>query len=96
MAASHRTIVPAPGTQEYDYQLAHWGDDIRAQSIAGCVVMVAASTIIVALRMATEKLHAKGWTFADWLIVIAWVIAVGITAEAIVCKLQGGRRVRQH
>lgn len=94
MAASNRTIVPAPGTQEYDYQLAHWGDDIRAQSIAGCVVMVAASTIIVALRMATQKLHAKGWTFADWLIVIAWVIAVGITAEAIVCKLQAGGRVR--
>lgn len=90
MAASSRTIVPAPGTQAYDYQLAHWGDDIRAQSIAGCVVMVAASTVIVALRMATQKLHAEGWTFADWLIVIAWVIAVGITAEAILCKLQAG------
>lgn len=78
------TIVPAPGTAAYNDQLAHWDDDKRPQSIAGCAVLLGVSTVAVILRMISQKWFAKGWGIADWLIVAAWVISMGVGVEAII------------
>lgn len=77
------TILPAPGTAAYEYQLAHWDDDIRVQSIVACGIMMAVSTFAIIARMTSQKIYAGGWTPADWLIVAAWVISIPIAVSTL-------------
>lgn len=77
--------LPAKGSESYNYQVAHWGDDIRAQSIAGCIILGVTATISVALRLISQRIYKKSFDISDYLIVLAWIFAVSLVGESIVC-----------
>lgn len=68
-------IQPAPGTEQYNYQLAHWGDDVRAQNIAGSLITAFAATILVTTRIWCQLKYNHKLFAADWLILVAWPFA---------------------
>lgn len=77
---------PTKGSDSYNYQIAHWDEDIRPQSIAGCIVLGITATISVVLRLIAQRIYKQSFDASDYLIVIAWVFAMSLVGESIVCQ----------
>ena len=77
---------PAKGSDPYNYQLAHWDDDIRAQSIAGCIILGIVATFSVVLRLISQRIQKKPFDASDYLIILAWILAMSLVGETIVCQ----------
>jgi len=71
MASRH--ITPAPGSADYEDQIAEYGRDIRPQQYAAITICAAAATIAVALRLYTQRRFRKQWGLDDALILMALV-----------------------
>ncbi len=76
--------LPAKGSESYNYQVAHGDDDIRAQSIAGCIILGVTATISVALRLISQRIYKISFDILDYLIVLAWMFAISLARESIV------------
>ena len=77
---------PIEGSDSYNFQLAHWNEDIRPQSIASCIIMGITATISVALRLVSQRIYKKSFDASDYSIIIAWVLAMGLVGESITCQ----------
>ena len=77
---------PKKGSDSYNFQLAHWDEDIRVQSIVGCIIMGITATVSVVLRLIAQRIYKKSFDTSDYLIVIAWVFAMSLVGESIVSQ----------
>jgi hypothetical protein len=55
------------------YQKAHWNDDQGPGIIAASGILIALTTIAVALRLWAQSLIKSRFSVDDYLIVISWV-----------------------
>ena len=75
---------PAPGTEQYDYQNAHFYDDVRAENMVGSILPAFIGTILVCTRLYCQIVSARKLYAADWLIVVAWIFAIGVLACTVI------------
>lgn len=77
---------PIKGSDSYNYQIAHWNDDIRAQSVAGCIISGIVATVSVILRLIAQRVYKKSFDASDYLIILGWAFAMSLVGESIVCQ----------
>ncbi|KAJ5217016.1 hypothetical protein N7468_010024 [Penicillium chermesinum] len=85
---------PAPGSADFESQVARWGNDVRVAQYVGIIICTVAPTVAVGLRLYARHLYRTKFGLDDIFIIIALLIVIAETVSSCL-SLRAGAGLHQ-